>query len=147
MKCEACGLEKDQGGTYIVRYGNLSRTASSMSGKVVTKLYHIDGVEHVFICDACLDRRVDRLVLFTVVGFILLALILGVVGLIARLSVTDILLTWAFVVLLGIFIHFVVRRDWKKGKNRLMWGDQYAIQLKKYALKRQGYKKFFPREE
>jgi len=59
MRCASCGAGTSAGAEYIVRYGSLA--GSTYRHKTVTKIYGIAGKEDVFLCDSCVDRRVNRL--------------------------------------------------------------------------------------
>jgi hypothetical protein len=145
MRCASCGAETSTGAEYIVRYGSLA--LSTYRHKTVTKIYKIAGKEDVFLCDSCVDRRVNRLAALYGGGLALVAIVASVPVVLGGKPLGE--MTLPIVVLLGLSLYLWVgiRRDWKKGKHRERVGDGMAIRLRKPDLKRQGHKVFWSRED
>jgi hypothetical protein len=141
MICEACKTEKSVGDTYIVRYGTMTTTNDARK-IVVTRTYA--GEEDVWICDNCLDRFYGRFSLIFGISFIALFAIISLISLIQG-KPEGISTLLVLGVIGGLFFYLTIRVPKKKGKKRLIKGDQYAIRLIHPRLKKQGYTGFFTR--
>jgi hypothetical protein len=144
MQCEVCKIDGKPGDFYTVRYG--SERSSYVSYKKMLVTRNIVGSEQVFICDACVDRFINKRVLLGSGGFLFIMLCVSLVNFLGGKPVNEQISTIVLGLIGGLILYFVLIRN-KKGKGRLQMGDIYAIKLAKPRLKILGYRSFFTRED
>lgn len=150
--CAQCGSETAPGALYTYYYGTFQKT-EYMGRSSMRQVYRVGGSEDVFLCHSCVDRCAQQFARRG--GLIGLILALAVPVLIA---VPDLLRGKPLVAVLpaaavygGIFLAVILflylrlRREAKKHPERS--GDALALRLRKAARQREGYTRFFTREQ
>ena len=145
MKCEACQHEVDGGDSYIVRYG--SERTEYLSYKQFAVHRSIAGTHQVFICDACLNRFINRRALLSGLVMAVPLAGLGLVNLLSGKPLAEQVSPLVLGVVLGALLFLLISSKRKPGKSRQQMGDLYAIQLLKPVLKQQGYRYFYTRQD
>ena len=150
MQCANCGNEFLAGKPYRFYYGKQGET-DFPTHKTTRTRYAISGSEDAFLCDPCVDRKIDTRARNTALGVFILTLSLALLRLALDAYVPQsapmeriIGFPMAFIFALIIFKGI---QSWKKGKQREEEGQRLAIMARKPALRSQGFDAFFTQAE
>ena len=150
MKCASCGNECSAGKTYRFYYGKQGET-DFPSRKLTRTKYAIRGSEDAFLCDTCVDRKIDTRARTTALAVFFLTLFLALLRLALDVYVPkgapmEKVIGFPMAIFFGLLIYKGIQ-NWKKGKQREEEGQRLAIRARKPVLRSQGYDAFFTQVE
>ena len=150
MECASCGRNTTEGDQYKFYYGKRGKT-DMIDFRTSQTRYAISDSEDVFLCDQCVDWRIERRARLTAGGAFLLVLLLATLRLVLggsapQGSELESVIGFPMAFVFGLLIYFGIRR-WKKGKQREYVGDALAITTRKSALIQRGFDAFFTRDD
>jgi hypothetical protein len=149
MKCIKCGSETSGGRQYRFYFGKHAGTDYPTS-KVTRTSYQMGGSEEVFLCDPCVDGKIERRARLTAGGVFLVTLLLSFLrlsmGPAPQGSEMETVIGFPAAFIFGLVIYLGIRK-WKNGRQKEDEGDRLAIQVRKPDLKLQGYDAYFGRAD
>lgn len=150
MKCANCDNESLAGKTYRFYYGKQGET-DFPTHKVKRTRYAIGGSEDAFLCDPCVDRKIDTCARNTAIAVFILTLSLALLRLtldayMPQGTPIEKAIGFPMAFLFALLIYKGIL-SWKKGKQREDEGQRLAIMARKPSLRDQGFDAFFTQAE
>ena len=151
MKCVNCGNETQSGKTYPFYYGKKGETVFPTHKTSFTH-YSIAGQEDAFLCDECVDAKIEHRARMTAIyafaGTLLLALLRLLLDPYAApdAPAMEKVLGFPMAFSIALILYFGIRR-WKNGKQREDEGQRLAIKARNPTLLGQGFDAFFTQSE
>ena len=150
MKCANCDCESQAGKPYRFYYGKQGET-DFPTHKMKRTRFAIGGWEDAFLCDPCVDRKIDTRARNTALGVFILTLSLSLLRLALDSSMPqgtplEKVIGFPTALIFGLLIYKGIR-SWKKGKQREDEGQRLAIMARKHDLRSKGFDAFFTQAE
>jgi hypothetical protein len=150
MKCVNCGNETQAGKPYRFYYGKQGET-DFPTHKTTRTRYAIGGWEDAFLCDPCVDKKIDTRARNTALAVFILTLSMALLRLaldayVPQGAPLEKVIGFPMAFFFGLLIYKGIQ-SWKKGKQREDEGQRLAIMARKPALRGQGYNAFFTLSE
>lgn len=150
MKCANCSNESLAGKTYRFYYGKQGET-DFPTHKLTRTRFAIGGWEDAFLCDPCVDRKIDKRARNTALGVFIMTLSLALLRLaldayVPQGAPMERIIGFPMAFISALIIYKGIQ-SWKKGKQREEEGQRLAIMARKPTLRGQGYDAFFTLSE
>jgi hypothetical protein len=150
MQCVNCGNESLAGKPYRFYYGKQGET-DFPTHKMRRTRFAIGGSEDAFLCDSCVDRKIDTRARNTALGVFILTLSLSLLRLaldayMPQGTPIEKVIGFPMAFFFPLLIYKAIQ-SWKKGKQREDEGQRLAIKARKPALRGQGFDAFFTQAE
>jgi len=150
MKCINCNRDGQAGRSYRFYFGRHGST-DFPDRRTTRTHFSMGGSEDAYLCDLCVDQKIERRARVTAAGVFLLTVSLAVI----RLLLDDYMpagaalervIGFPMALIMPLVIYFGIRR-WKQGKQREEEGERLAIHARKLPLRALGYDAFFTQNE